>query len=114
MQETLAHEWRRRMAARSSLVAMLFAVPVFAALAIGFSGGLGTLSFGIGSVESAPGVTTSSGRDGAPSTQNLSGLLAQSARPAASASADSAGGSNDSGGSGTAVTAAGGEAAPAA
>jgi len=54
MQETLAHDWRKRMAARSSVCAMLFAIPVFVTLLIGYSGGLGGLPFGINSLARGP------------------------------------------------------------
>jgi hypothetical protein len=54
MQETLAHEWRRRMATRSTLVALLLSVPVFAAALIGFSGGIGGLPFGINALATGP------------------------------------------------------------
>lgn len=54
MQDTLAHEWRRRMAARSSLCAMLLAVPVGVAALIGFSAGPGGLPLGISSLANGP------------------------------------------------------------
>ena len=54
MHETLAQEWQRRMAARSGLVALLFAIPVLVALLIGFSGGLGTFSLGVSSLATGP------------------------------------------------------------
>lgn len=55
MQDTLAHDWRKRMAARSTVCAMLLAVPVLVAALIGFSAGPGGLPFGISSLASGPG-----------------------------------------------------------
>jgi hypothetical protein len=54
MQETLAHEWRKRMAARSTVCAMLLAIPVLVVVLIGFNGGLGALPFGISSLATGP------------------------------------------------------------
>lgn len=69
------------MAARSALVAMLLAIPVFAVLLIGFSGGVGGLSFGISSLASGP--TVESVAQGTPPA-DLSGLIDASAGAAGS------------------------------
>ena len=47
MHETLAYEWRKRMAARSAVLAGLLAIPVLVSALIGFSSGLGGLGAGI-------------------------------------------------------------------
>src|SRR5919198_5975245 len=78
MQDTLAHEWRRRMAARSSLCAMLLAVPVGVAALIGFSAGPGGLPLGISALTSGP----TESAIGVPSDQGRSGALAGIARVA--------------------------------
>jgi hypothetical protein len=54
MQDTLAQDWRKRMAARSTVCAMLLAIPVLTAVLIGFSAGPGGLPFGISSLASGP------------------------------------------------------------
>jgi hypothetical protein len=54
MQETLAQEWQKRMAARSGLVALLLSIPVLTAVVIGFSGGIGGLPLGISSLATGP------------------------------------------------------------
>lgn len=93
MQDTLAHDWRRRMAGRSILVAMLLAVPLLIAALIGFSGGVGGLSFGIGSIATGPEDSTTSGAPQAapPGLIGLGGVVGTVAGPGA-AGAPAAGG----------------------
>jgi hypothetical protein len=54
MQDTLAQDWRKRMAARSTVCAMLLAIPVLTAVVVGFSAGPGGLPFGISALTSGP------------------------------------------------------------
>ncbi|MEK6276462.1 MAG: hypothetical protein AABM29_00385 [Actinomycetota bacterium] len=98
MQETLAHDWRKRMVARSSICAMLFAIPVLAAVLIGFSSGLGGLPFGINSLASGP---SQDSVDVASQAAGDSAALAASASTAtARTPADSGAGGTGGGGTG--------------
>jgi N-acetyl-gamma-glutamyl-phosphate reductase len=56
--DTLAQDWRRRMVTRSTLCALLLAIPVLAAAAIGVSAGPGSLPFGISSLVNGPSGST--------------------------------------------------------
>ena len=91
MQETLAYEWRRRMAARSSLVAMLLAVPVMAAVVIGFSGGVGSLPFGISSLAGGPSADSVGAQGGVAPALNLTAVSGAPAAVAVGTSAAAAG-----------------------
>lgn len=78
MPETLAYEWRRRMAARSALCAMLLAIPVGVSALIGFSAP-GTFSLGLDSLLTGPG-----GEVGAATAQSQGRILSRlAAAPAA-------------------------------
>src|SRR3954465_10146094 len=68
--ETLAHDWRRRMATRSVLAAMLLSIPLLAAAVIGFSGGVGSLPFGIAALTGGPGGSAPPAGPPAPPPQN--------------------------------------------
>jgi len=85
MHDTLANNWRQRMAGRSALCAVLLAVPVAVAAQISFSGGLGGVPFGVEALTDGPAVE-SIGTAPAPATdQNLTRLL--SGDPAAASAA---------------------------
>ncbi len=60
MRKGLLAEWRRGMASRGSVAALLLAVPVAVAAAIGFEGSLGGLTQGLGSLASGPESTQAS------------------------------------------------------
>jgi hypothetical protein len=95
--DTLAGEWQKRMAARSGLVALLLAVPVLVAAVIGFSGGFGALPLGISSLATGPEESTLE------TSQPTSALdLDGSIRTAATSPSDGAGGGAGGSGSGAA------------
>jgi hypothetical protein len=54
---------------------MLLAIPLLVAVMIGFSGGIGTLPFGISSLANGPSIESAGAPGGTPPTQNLSGLV---------------------------------------
>jgi trimeric autotransporter adhesin len=103
MQETLAHDWSRRMAGRSILVAMLLAVPVLMGVVIGFSSGVGGLSFGIGSLASGPENSAATG-GGPGAASGLPGLGAVAGAVAAPLAATGPGTGGGDGGGPAAVT----------
>jgi hypothetical protein len=118
MHDTLVQEWRRRMASRSMLGALLLSVPVLAAAAIGVSAGPGGLPFGISTLANGPsGSSVSAGGDqarrvsvsrlvGSASSTNLAvdPTTAGSAGPSSGGSASGAGGGGSpSGGGGGSV-----------
>src|SRR2546423_1062364 len=101
--DTLAQEWRRRMVARGTIGALLLAVPVLAAAAIGFSAGAGGLPFGISSFASGPsGSSTSTGNPAqGPSISRLVGSASQATiTPATAVGGGSGGGGAASAGGG--------------
>jgi len=108
LHDTLAQEWRRRMASRGVFSAVLLAVPVLVAAAIGFSAGPGGLPFGISSFANGP--NDSSLADGAKQARgNITRLIGSASTatvsPAAAptsggASSGRGGGSTGGGGSG--------------
>jgi hypothetical protein len=102
LHDTLAGEWRRRMASRGIFAAVLLAVPVLMAAAIGFSAG-GGLPFGISSFASGPNEpsATSPGKAGDHSFNRLIGSSASSAIVSAASTPGGGGGGaqNSSGGS---------------
>ena len=71
MSDTLANQWRQRMAGRSALCAVLLAVPVAVAAQISFSAGLDNVPFGVSTLAAGP-ETSSIGAAGATApSQNL-------------------------------------------
>ena len=71
MSDTLANQWRQRMAGRSALCAVLLAVPVAVAAQISFSAGLDNVPFGVSTLAAGP-ETSSIGPAGAAAPdQNL-------------------------------------------
>jgi hypothetical protein len=54
---------------------MLLAVPLLVAVMVGFSGGIGTLPFGISSLANGPSIESAGVPGGSTPTQNLSGLV---------------------------------------
>src|SRR5918999_2335039 len=101
--DTLAGEWRRRMVARSTIGAVLLAIPVMAAAAIGFSAGPGGLPFGISSFANGPSSELPSGDGERPAgSDSISQLLGDTAATvvAAAPSTSAAGGAGSAGGGG--------------
>jgi hypothetical protein len=88
------------MATRSSLVAMLLAVPLLVAVLVGFSGGIGTLPFGISSLASGPSIESSGIPPGTTPTQNLSGLVTPAGTAGVAVVPTAAGGTATVGGDG--------------
>jgi hypothetical protein len=124
LHDTLAQEWRRRMASRGVFSAVLLAVPVLVAAAIGFSAGPGGLPFGISSFANGPndpsladGATQARGNItrliGSASTATVSPAAAPTSGGASSGrdgggGGDSAGGGGSGGGGGGHVGSTGG------
>jgi hypothetical protein len=77
---------------------MLLAIPVLAAVVIGFSGGLGSLSSGISSLASGPTLDGDAAAGGAPPIQNLTGAVAPAADADVAGAAAAGGGSAPSAG----------------
>jgi hypothetical protein len=102
LHDTLAQEWRRRMASRGIFAAVLLAVPVLMAAAIGFSAG-GGLPFGISSFASGPNdpPASAAGKHAGDSFNRLIGNSASSAIVSAASTPSGGGGGaqNSSGGS---------------
>jgi hypothetical protein len=106
--DTLAGEWRQRMATRGAMAAVLLAVPILVAAAIGFSAG-GGLPFGISSFASGPGDSSSSGSDKAGhGSDSISRLIGSSASAATVSPVSTAGGGSGSGGNSDATRGSGG------
>ena len=75
MSDTLANDWRQRMAGRSALCAVLLAVPVAVAAQISFSAGLDNVPFGVSTLAAGPGTTSIGPAGSVAPNQNLSTLL---------------------------------------
>lgn len=103
MQDTLADNWRQRMAGRSAVCAVLLAVPVAVAAQISFSAGLDNVPFGVSTFAAGPQTSSIGSSNTATPGQNLTTLLddAQAAGPASGAGAtggDGGGGGSPAGG----------------
>ena len=102
--DTLAQDWRRRMVTRSTLCALLLAIPLLAAAAIGVSAGPGSLPFGISSLVNGPsgstvGVNGKAGINGVAPTASVP-TVSRLAAPTGGAT----GGGSSGGGSGGGAT----------
>ena len=92
MSDTLANQWRQRMAGRSALCAVLLAVPVAVAAQISFSAGLDNVPFGVSTLAAGP-ETSSIGPAGAAAPdQNLATPLDDAAAATATAAVTTGGG----------------------
>ena len=80
MQDTLANDWRQRMAGRSAVCAVLLAVPVAVAAQISFSAGLDNLPFGVSTLAGGPDAIAPA--RSTPPAQNLTTLLDDAGAPA--------------------------------
>src|SRR5687768_11252990 len=102
MSDTLANQWRQRMAGRSALCAVLLAVPVAVAAQISFSAGLDNLPFGVSTLAAGP-ETSSIGPAGATApAQNLAAAPGADAAAGATATTVATGGGG--GGATTGIT----------
>src|SRR5882724_7267201 len=100
--DTLAQDWRRRMVTRSTLCALLLAIPLLAAAAIGVSAGPGSLPFGISSLVNGPsgstvGVIGKAGINGVAPTASVP-TVSRLAAPNGSATGGGSSGSGSGGG----------------
>jgi len=100
MHDTLANNWRQRMAGRSALCAVLLAVPVAVAAQISFSGGLGGVPFGVEALTDGPGAESIGTAPAPAQDQNLTRLLSgdSAAALAAGAQGDGSQSTGDGGG----------------
>jgi hypothetical protein len=105
--DTLAQEWRHRMASRGAMAAVLLAVPILVAAAIGFSAG-GGLPFGISSFASGPGDSSSSTDKAGHGSDSISRLIGSSASAATVSPVTAGGGNGSAGGNGDATRGSGG------
>jgi len=92
MSDTLANQWRQRMAGRSALCAVLLAVPVAVAAQISFSAGLDNLPFGVSTLAAGPEAGSTSPAGAAAPDQNLATPLDGGATTAAATTAAATGG----------------------
>jgi hypothetical protein len=100
LHDTLAQEWRRRMASRGMFSAVLLAVPVLMAAAIGFSAGPGGLPFGISSFANGPNDSSLAGGKDARGN-NISRLIGSASTATVSPAALPIAGGASSGGGGS-------------
>jgi hypothetical protein len=103
--DTLAQDWRRRMVTRSTLCALLLAIPVLAAAAIGVSAGPGSLPFGISSLVNGPsgstvGVNGKPGINGVAPTASVPTVASTTAPGGAATGVGSSGGGSGGGAGG--------------
>jgi hypothetical protein len=94
--DTLAREWRRRMAARSTISALLLSIPVLVAATIGVNAGPGGLVSGFSSFVNGP----SGGPAGIGGKAGINGLAPTASVPTVSRAAAPNGGATGGGSSG--------------
>lgn len=100
MQDTLANNWRQRMAWRSAACAFLLAVPVAVAAQISFSSGLGNVPFGVSTFAAGPEQSSIGAQAPAARGQNLVTLLDDAGAPGQATAGAPAGGTVASAGTG--------------
>ena len=99
MSDTLANQWRQRMAGRSALCALLLAVPVAVAAQISFSAGLDNVPFGVSTLAAGPEASSIGPASATAPAQNLASAPAADGAAGGTATTVATGG-----GGGTATT----------